>query len=130
MKRLLFEHQMDYFEEDKYFYYHLDECVEKLESGKLTLKEFLDLGFNNSKMLKKSDENWSFDTGFKNSEKCRDDFGEYSEDLSDEMLKVKVINAGRPYEDGDGYYCADVYCVNDKDYELFDKELEKRNMEL
>lgn len=130
MDKLLFEYQNDYYSAEKIFFNKLKYCEEQVSSGKLTLKEFLNLGFNNSKLLKKSDSNWLFNTGYKNSNKCRSDFGEYSEELSDEMMNIKVTSAGCSYEDLDGYYCMNIYCVNENDYEMFDKELENNDLEL
>lgn len=130
MDKLLFEYQLDYKNAEKSFFNKLDYCKDMVSSGDLTLKEFLNLGFNNSYLLKKSDSEWSFNIGWKNSDKCISEYGQYSQDLSEDMMNIKVIGAGDPYEDLDGYYCMDIYCVNEKDYELFDKELDKDNLEL
>lgn len=130
MSKLLYEYQQDCEDAKNKFLNKLEYYEGLVSSGELTLKEFLDLGFNSSKLLKKDDYNWEFITGYKNSDKCKDKYGEYSEDLSDEMMNVKVINSGDAYEDYDGYFCMNVLCVNEKDYELFDKELAKDNIEL
>ena len=63
MDKLLFEYQLDYKNAEKLFFNKLDYCKEMVSSGDLTLKEFLNFGFNNSYLLKKSDSEWSFNIG-------------------------------------------------------------------
>jgi len=125
MDKLLYEYQADYFDMEKKFYNKLEYAEELAGTGILSLKAFLDLGFNNSKLLKKDDPDWKFDTGYRTVDRYAKEYGMYSDKLTDEMLDVKVIAADESYEDADGYYCLDIYCVNPKDYELFDKVLKK-----
>lgn len=129
MSKLLYEYQADYLEKEKDFYNRLDEAEELVGTGILSLRAFLDIGFNNSKLLKEDDPEWKFDTGYRTTDKYAKEYGTYSDKLTDEMLDVNVIAANEVYQDSDGYYCLDVYCVNPKDYELFDKELEKEKEE-
>lgn len=129
MDKLLYEYQADWFDMEKRFYNKLEYAEELVGTGMLSLKEFLDLGFNNSKLLKEDNPDWMFDTGYRTSDRCVKEYGMYNDNLTDEMLNVKVIAANDVYEDLDGYYCLDIYCVNPKDYELFDKILEKEQEE-
>ena len=126
LEKLLYEYQADYKDKEILFYDLLNDAEELVGTGILTLKEFLDLGFNNSKLLKKDDSNWIFDTGYKNVDKVAEKYGTYFDTLTEDMLNIKVISASDAYEDLDGYYCIDLYCVNSKDYELFDKVLEQK----
>lgn len=125
MSKLLYEYQDDYLDKKDDFYKRLESVEELVGTGILSLRQFLNIGFNNSKLLKKDDPNWQFKTGYKLTGKYEKEYGKYSENLTDEMLDVNVVAANEPYQDFDGYYCLDIYCVNQKDYELFDKELEK-----
>ena len=130
MSKLLYEYQADYFESKNNFYRRLEYAEERAGIGDLTLKEFLDLGFNNSKLLKKDNPDWIFKTGYRTVDRQAKTYGTYFDNLTEEMLNVKVITAyDEAYEDGDGYYCMDIYCANEKDYELFDKVLKKDNQE-
>lgn len=130
MDKLLYEYQNEWYEKERKFYRLMDAAVERVGLGNMTLREFLDIGFNNSALLKKDDPKWYFDTGYRLEDKYAKKNGKYFSTLTEEMLNVKVIGAEEPYEDSDGYYCLDIYCVNPKDYELFDKALEKNDYEL
>lgn len=125
MSKLLYEYQADYLEQEKNFYNRLEEAEELVGTGILSLGTFLDIGFNNSKLLKEDDPDWVFDTGYKTTDRYAKEYGTYFDNLTDEMLNVEVIAADEVYQDLDGYYCLDIYCVNPKDYEIFDKALEK-----
>ena len=86
--------------------------------NKITIKELLDLGFNNNYLILSSGE--EIELGF------IDENGERSEELNEEQLSVKVYmkeNFGW-YDDedldNDGYHIAKVYCFNKFDEELFE----------
>lgn len=85
---------------------------------KITIKELLDLGFNNNWLILSSGE--EIELGF------IDENGERSEELNEEQLGVRVYmkeNFGW-YDDedldNDGYHIAKVYCFNKFDEELFE----------
>ena len=118
MSKLLYEYQAD-------FEKNLERAIAKVTYNEISLKVFLDLGFNNSKLLKKDNSDWEFDTGYKTTDRYAKEYGTYFDNLTDEMLKVKVKAFGDVYEDLDGYYCMDIVCINPEDYEIFDKALEK-----
>lgn len=86
--------------------------------NKITIKELLDLGFNNNYLILSSGE--EIELGF------IDENGERSEELNEEQLSVKVYmkkDFGW-YDDedldNDGYHIAKVYCFNKFDEELFE----------
>ena len=118
MSKLLYEYQAD-------FEKNLEKAIAKVTYNEISLKEFLDLGFNNSKLLKKDNSDWEFNTGYKTTDRYAKEYGTYFDNLTDEMLKVRVKAFGDVYEDLDGYYCMDIVCVNSEDYKIFDKALEK-----
>lgn len=86
--------------------------------NKITIKELLDLGFNNNYLILSSGE--EIELGF------IDENGERSEELNEEQLGVRVYmkeDFGW-YDDedldNDGYHIAKVYCFNKFDEELFE----------
>lgn len=86
--------------------------------NKITIKELLDLGFNNNYLILSSGE--EIELGY------IDENGERSEELNEEQLGVKVYmkeDFGW-YDDedldNDGYHIAKVYCFNKFDEELFE----------
>ena len=89
--------------------------------NKITIKELLDLGFNNN-YLELDDE--SIELGFVDYE------GDYNTSLNKEQLNVKVYmkeDFGWYSDediDNDGYHIARVYLLNKDDEKLFKKEVE------
>lgn len=86
--------------------------------NKITIKELLDLGFNNNYLILSSGE--EIELGY------IDKNGERSEELNEEQLGVRVYmkeDFGW-YDDedldNDGYHIAKVYCFNKFDEELFE----------
>jgi len=98
---------------------------EELENAKntaiydeITIKELLDLGFNNNYLILSNGE--EIELGY------IDENGERSEELTEEQLGVKVYMKedfgwySDEDTDGDGYHIAKVYCFNKFDEELFE----------
>lgn len=87
----------------------------------ITIKELLDLGFNNN-YLKKSNDIVEICLGWLNLD------GTYSKKLTDEQLnvKVKMEEDFDYYEDEeldlDGYHIAKVICLNSEDEKLFNED--------
>ena len=85
---------------------------------KITIKELLDLGFNNN-FLELG--NKTIELGY------IDENGEYSNELTDEQLNVKVYMKedfgwySDEDTDSDDYHIARVYCFNKFDEELFEE---------
>lgn len=86
--------------------------------NEITIKELLDLGFNNNYLILSNGD--TFKLGF------IDENGEYWETLTEEQLNTKIYmkeDFGW-YDDedldGDGYHIAKVYCLNKEDEKLFE----------
>ena len=98
----------------------LADAIYDAEEG-LTLKEYLELGFNNS-FLESPDETKRIEDLFMTS-----DTEYYRDDLTNEILDVRV-KLDYTYEDFDGYTCGKIVLENEKDWDLFepllDEELE------
>lgn len=94
---------------------YLETCVRRAKYGDITIKELLDLGFNNN-YLKIG--NKTFGLGWKNLD------NEYSRVLSQEQMNTKIV-LSYCGEDGDGYICSVVKLKNEEDSELFDNLKEK-----
>lgn len=95
----------------------LDECISVAEDG-CTLKEFLELGFNNATLLNPFEE----DTDTKDIENLYFESDLYYK-LDENMLNSMVLLSST-YEDFDGYTCAYIELKDSKDWEYF-KELEE-----
>ena len=95
----------------------LEQSKNKAMYDEITIKELLDLGFNNNYLI--FDDCRKFCLGFKYLD------GNYSKKLTDEQLNTKIVmdeDFGL-YDDedtdGDGYHIAKVHCLDEKDEKLF-----------
>jgi len=111
MEKLLWQKEQD-------FKYALERALNKAKYDNITIKELLELGFNNN-YLKLQGEIMKIGLGF------IDENGEYCGELTKKQLNVKVYmkeNFGWLEDediDGDGYHIAVVYCINKEDEKLF-----------
>lgn len=98
----------------------LEDALDTIKRG-CTLKEFLDLGFNNATLLnpfeEDTDKNDIWDLYI-------DRDGNYSIDLTEDMLNTRV-SLSSTYIDGDGFTCCMIVCENDDDFHKFDVLLEE-----
>ena len=96
----------------------LDDSIYEAEQG-LTLKEFLELGFNNATLLNPCEE----DTDkYDITDLYMEDENTYSrEDLTEDMLESRVVLSST-YEDFDLMTCANIVLENEEDWKYF-KEL-------
>ena len=99
----------------------LEDAIYTIENG-CTLRDFLDLGFNNATLLNPFEED--------NDKKdiydlftCKDgDY--YREDLTEDMLNTRVVLSST-YKDGEDFTCCNIVCENDNDFHKFEKLLEE-----
>ena len=105
-KIVLWKLQQDFKEE-------LERRVNIATYDDITLKELLELGFNNNYLYKRND--WSYHKclGW-----CNVD-GTLHKNFTEEQLNVKVVLDDYD-EDGEGYVISHIFLANEKDYELFD----------
>lgn len=102
----------------------LENSLNCVKYDNLTIRELLDLGFNNNYLILENGE--EFNLGYKDHE------GNYSEELTEKQLNVKVyMSEDFSYYidediDEDGYHIAKVYCINSDDENLFNKEMEEK----
>lgn len=96
------------------FKYALEEALQSAIYNDLTIKELLEIGFNNNWLIlgdKKIELGWASDDGKLNTS------------LNEEQLKVHVyMDEDCLYDsdiDGDGYHIAKVYLDNEEDERLF-----------
>lgn len=100
------------------FNYALESAKNTAMYDKITIKELLDLGFNNNYLELSNDE--EIELGY------IDENGNYSEELTEEQLNVKVYMKedfgwySDEDTDYDGYHIAKVHCFNKFDEELFE----------
>lgn len=101
----------------------LENSLNCVKYDNLTIRELLDLGFNNNYLMLSNGKKWGkIELGY------IDEEGNYSEDLTEEQLNVKVYmkeDFGYYSDediDEDGYHIAKVYCINSDDEKLFNKE--------
>lgn len=106
MKKL-YQYEDEYREALKYAVYNV-------ENG-CTLREFLELGFNNATLLNPFEE----DTDKKDVNNIYEE-SEVVEKFTDKMLDVRVTLSST-YEDWDGFTCANIVLENDNDWKLFEK---------
>lgn len=79
----------------------------------ITLREMLELGFNNNYLNKRDDYSYIKELGWCNEK------GNYEYNFTDEQLNVKIEM--KEYDaDTDGYTFARIYLKNDEDYKLFE----------
>ena len=79
----------------------------------ITLREMLELGFNNNYLNKRDDYSYIKELGWCNEK------GNYEYDFTDEQLNVKIEM--KEYDaDTDGYTFARIYLKNEEDYKLFE----------
>ena len=104
-KKLLWELQKEYLD-------RLEDCYDYAKYNEITLKELLDLGFNNNYLLKEEDYTYRFKLGWVDFDR------QYSKKFTEEQLNVKVQLKDYDF-DGDGYVIAYIYLVNEEDYKLF-----------
>lgn len=98
----------------------LDNSSYIIENG-CTLKEFLDLGFNNATLFNPYEEDID-KKDINDLYKCTD--GNYSIDLTEDMLKCRVLLSST-YEDGDGFTCCNIVLENEKDWKHFKELIEE-----
>ena len=91
----------------------LQSCVRKAKYGDITIKELLDLGFNNNYLKIENKRLW---LGWKNID--TETFNQYEEDLTEEQMNTKIV-LSYCGEDGNGYICSVVKLKNEEDSELF-----------
>lgn len=97
----------------------LQSYVRKAKYGDITIKELLDLGFNNN-YLKIGNKHLCL--GWKNID--TETFNQYEEDLTEEQLKTKIILVDYN-KDGDGYVIAIVKLKDESNSKLFDNLTEE-----
>lgn len=79
----------------------------------ITLREMLELGFNNNYLNKRGDYSYIKKLGWCNEK------GNYEYNFTEEQLNAKIEI--KEYDtDTDGYIFARIYLKNDKDYKLFE----------
>lgn len=100
------------------FYDSLKNAKKTAIYGNITIRELLDLGFNNNYLDLSNGE--EIELGYIDTD------GIYSEGLTEEQLNVKVYMKedfgwySDEDTDGDGYHIARVHCFNKFDEELFE----------
>ena len=100
----------------------LESALNVAKYNEPTIKELLDLGFNNNYLMLSNGR--KIELGYININ------GERSKELTKKQLNVKILmdeDFGYDYDDtdGDGYHIAKVRCLNKRDEVLFDEEYNK-----
>ena len=106
MKKLLWELESEFKEE-------LQNRSDIAKYDDITLKEMLDLGFNNNYLVRKNDYSYRKQLGYVDSTR------QYSYNFTEEQLNVRIVLKEYDF-DSDGYTIAKVYLANEEDYKLFD----------
>lgn len=98
----------------------LESALYTIEHG-CTLKEFLDLGFNNATLFNPYELDTD-KTDIRDLYKCVD--GSYSIDLTEEMLNCRVV-LSVDYKDGDRFTCCNIVLENSEDWKYFKELIEE-----
>ena len=94
------------------FITEFDKRRNKIYNNDLTVRDLLDLGFNNNYLIFSNEKSNRFELGYKDEE------GTYSNELTDEQLNV-IVKYYRDSVDYDDYVIMIVKCKNIDDEKLF-----------